>query len=178
MSKNKKNKLKNLLIILLSVFFVIAAWFISVKNEFGTIESIILSSSKQINKQIEEQQVTISQLARIANKYLADESKLFLSLTKAQTNLSNAKSISNKIKASHKIDKIASELINKAKDNTKLKKQNNFNYLKNTLEKLESRTNQEKQIYNENVKLYNINLQKMPKHIVADFYKLKPKEIW
>jgi LemA protein len=113
-----------------------------------------------------------------AKGYMKYEKETFTEITKARTAFSGATSIDAKAKASSMLNKALMGFYAVAENYPKLKADKSFKHLQERISAIESDIANKRESYNGTVNEFNIKVSQFPSMIIANFMKLKNKELF
>ena len=165
---------KNTIFIIAGAIVVIAlltgGWFLSMYNGFVTAEESVDGAWAQVESQYQRRADLIPNLVSTVKGYASHEKELLTDITNARSQWSAADTPKEKMEAAGSMDSALSRLLVVVENYPNLKASENFLALQAQLEGTENRIAVERMRYNDQVKVYNTKIKKMPAAIVANMF--------
>jgi len=162
----------------IAILAVIVFWFISGYNHFIVLKNSIDKAWGNIDVLLKQRFDEIPNLVETAKGYMKHEKGTFEEITKARTAFGSASSIDAKAKASSMLNKALMGFYAVAENYPKLKADKNFKHLQERISAVESDIANRRESYNGAVNDYNIKVSQFPSMIIANFMKLKPRDLF
>lgn len=172
--------MKKGLIITLAVIAVVlllgGMYCISTYNGLIKLNEEVDAKYSDISVQLERRADLIPNLVNTVKGYAKHEKDIFENVSKARSELMNAKDINGKAAANAKLDKAVVNLLAIAENYPDLKANKNFIQLQDELAGTENRITQARKAYNDSVKDFNKNIKSFPKNLIAKSANLETRE--
>jgi len=173
-----------ILIIILVVVVLIAAWLISVYNSLIKSRNRVDEAWSDIDVQLKRRYDLIPNLIATVKGYAKHESEVFQKVTEARSQAMQAKSVEEKGKAENMLSETLKSLFAVAESYPDLKASQNFLSLQDELTDTENKIQASRRFYNGNVRDFNTKIQIFPNNIVAgmlgfkkyDFFQIENEE--
>ncbi len=149
--------------------------FISLRNNMVKLSEEVDSKYANIDVQLKRRTDLIPNLINTVKGYMAHEEKIINSITEARSNLVNAKTLTDKVKANDKLTESLNSLNIIVENYPDLKSNTNFIQLQDELAGTENRISNARREYNEAVKSYNQTISVFPGSLVANIFKFEKK---
>ncbi|HAR62514.1 MAG: LemA family protein [Candidatus Margulisiibacteriota bacterium] len=156
------------------IIFLLVGYVVRIQNNFVTMDEEVKGSWAQVENQLQRRYDLIPNLVNTVKGFAAQEKSIFLGVADARSKLAGARTIDDKIAASRGMESAISRLLVISENYPQLKSDQNFIKLQDTLEGAENRLSVERKRYNDVVKVYNIELRKVPKGQLAQMLGFKP----
>jgi LemA protein len=163
------------IIILAIILLILIGFLISIiiiYNNFIRLKNNIDKSWANIDVLLKQRSNEIPNLVNIVKGYMKHEKDTLLTLTKARSFLTNAKTLSHKAAADNIITETIKTIFAVAESYPDLKAGENFLELQNRITGLENELADRRELYNDSVTIYNIRIQSFPDLIFAKILKL------
>ena len=160
------------------ILLALLGWGISVYNRFVMLKNNIEKSWSNINVLLKQRFDEIPNLVNVAKGYMKHERDTFREITQARSAWSKAKTIGQKASAEGMMAGALKSLFAVAENYPKLQANENFKHLQERVSGLENEIADRREYYNDNVNTFNIKVQQFPDMIIANFMKLKQKELF
>lgn len=165
---------------ILTIFLVAAGllllYFIYVYNRLVVLRNRINNAWAQIDVQLKRRADLIPNLVETVKGYVKHEKTTLTELTKARTQMMQAKTLSQKAKANNALSETLKTLFAVAENYPTLKANENFLMLQEELSGTESKIAYARQFYNDSVLSLNTKIQTFPSSIIANLFKFITKE--
>ena len=163
------------LIVIIVLVVLIALYVINTRNALVVLRNKVKDQLSQIDVQLKRRTDLIPNLINTVKGYMAHEEKIINSITEARSNLVNAKTLTDKVKANDKLTESLNSLNIIVENYPDLKSNTNFIQLQDELAGTENRISNARREYNEAVKSYNQTISVFPGSIVANIFKFEKK---
>lgn len=164
------------LTILIIVVVALVLSIILMYNGLVRLRNRIDNAWSQIDVQLKRRVDLIPNLVNTVKGYAKHEKDVFTDVTKARTALQNAKTTSEKAKASDMITGALKSLFAVAEAYPDLKANQNFMMLQEELAGTENKIAYSRQFYNDNVMTLNTKLQVFPTNTIGNMFGFKERE--
>ncbi|MCD6460974.1 LemA family protein [bacterium] len=148
--------------ILIAIVFMLAMFFISGINKVVTLDEGVKSAWAQVENVLQRRADLIPNYVETVKGYAKHEKDVFIKVTQARSQVSNAGSISEKISANNQLSSALSRLLVVVERYPELKANTNFIRLQDELSGTENRIAVERKRYNESVKRFNAHIRRIP----------------
>jgi LemA protein len=156
-----------LVVLIIVIFFAII---IAIYNSLIKLQNGVEGAWSQINVQLERRSDLIDNLVETVKGYATHEKTTFKEVTKARSNLNNAKTVKENEKADNILTGTLKSLFAVAENYPELKADENFLELQDQLSETEDKIAQYREFYNEIVLTYNNKREVFPNNILANFF--------
>jgi|SRR3989338_509282 len=156
-----------ILIVIAFVVIGIISYIVSIYNGLVQLKNNIKKSWANINVLLKQRSDELPKLIASVKGYMKHESKVLTELTKARTSFLNAKSISDKAKASNQISDALKTIFAVSENYPNLKANENFMQLQSRISGIENELADRREFYNDSVNNFNIRIESFPDSIVA-----------
>ncbi|MCK5661073.1 MAG: LemA family protein [Methanosarcinales archaeon] len=167
---NSKNMLLGIVGAIVIIALLFGGWFLSSYNGLVTADEGVDASWAQVENQYQRRADLIPNLVSTVKGYAAHEEEILLGVTKARSQWGEAATQQQKINAANSMDSAISRLLLVVENYPNLKANENFLALQAQLEGTENRISVERMRYNEQVRVYNTMIRRMPTAIVANMF--------
>ncbi|AOZ77365.1 LemA family protein [Clostridium pasteurianum] len=158
------------IIIVIVIALIIIVPVTSTYNSIATLNQKVISSSSNIDTQLQRRSDLIPNLVSTVKGYAAQEKDIFTDVANARAKLSGAQGIQEKATADSELSQSLSRLLVVVERYPDLKSNQNFRDLSVALEGSENRISVARQDYNNAVNAYNTSIVKFPSNIVARIF--------
>lgn len=166
------------LIIILVLAGIVVAYVWVVYNGLITARLRIDEALSQITVQLKRRTDLIPNLVETVKGYAKHEKSLFENVTKARTNLMQARTVEKKAEANNMLTDTLKSLFAVAENYPDLKANANFAKLQEELSDTENKIAYSRQFYNSNVLDYNTKIQIFPSNLIANIFSFKPRDFF
>ncbi len=149
---------------------------LSYRNDFITMEESINSSWAQVENVLQRRSDLIPNLVNTVKGYAKHEQGVINNIAEARAKLAGARTQSDKIAAANQFEGSLARLLVVVEQYPNLKANEQFNSLMTELAGSENRVAVERKKYNEQVQLYNTNLRRFPRNLVASLLGFNKKD--
>ena len=164
---NQEQKKKVIIYSVIGALLLSFFWYQSIKNRLISLEESIESSWAQVENQLQRRFDLIPNLVNTVKGYTKHEKQVFTNIAEARSQLSGARTVSQRVQASNGLESSLSRLLMIVERYPDLKANQNFNRLMDELSGTENRLSVERRRFNENVKVYNQTIRKFPYRVIA-----------
>ena len=169
MSTGKRNLIIALAIVVI-ILFAFYSFFKGTYNSFVGLDESVKASWAQVENQLQRRYDLIPNLVETVKGYAKQERDVFVTVTKARSQVGRAGTIPEKIKANNDLTGALSRLLVVVERYPDLKSNQNFLRLQDELAGTENRIAVERRRYNEAVKTYNVKIRSFPANLLAGMY--------
>lgn len=162
----------SILILILGLLFII------IYNDLIKQRNRVENAWAQIDVQLKRRYDLIPNLVETVKGYAKHEKTLLEDITKARAAVMSATSVSETAEASNYLSSTLKSLFAVAENYPELKANQNFMQLQKDLMETENKIAYSRQFYNDTVMKYNINIQTIPKNIVASLMGFTKKDLF
>lgn len=166
------------IIAIIAALAVIALWFVSGYNAFISLKNDIDKSWSNIDVLLKQRFDELPNLVETAKGYMKYEKEVFSEITKARSAFASAKSVDSKAAASSMLNKALMGFYAVAENYPKLKADKSFRHLQDRISALETDIANKRANYNNSVNELNIKAAQFPSMIIANFMKLKKRDLF
>jgi len=166
------------LTIILIILGVIILYIILAYNKLIRLKMRIDNAWSQIDVQLKRRYNLIPNLVKTVKAYVKHERKTFENVTKARSEMLNAKTIPKKAQAENMMSSALKSIFAIAENYPQLKANENFKMLQEELAGTESKIAYARQFYNDNVMALNTSVQTFPTKIIASLFNFKEREFF
>lgn len=147
-------------------------------NSLVTLRERIKEAFSGIDVQLKRRTDLIPNLVESVKGYAKHEREVFENVTKARSQLMNAKGPAQKAEADNMLTDALKSLFAVAEAYPNLRASENFQQLQQELTDTEDKISYSRQFYNSNVLSYNTKIQMFPSSLVASQFGFKEKEFF
>ncbi|AGK96272.1 LemA family protein [Clostridium pasteurianum] len=158
------------IIIIIVIALIIIVPIISTYNSMAALNQKVISSSSNIDTQLQRRSDLIPNLVATVKGYASQEKNIFTDIANARVKLGSAQGIQEKADADNQLSQSLSRLLVIVENYPDLKSNQNFRDLSVALEGSENRISVARQDYNNAVNDYNTSIVKFPSNIVARIF--------
>ncbi|MEM3455054.1 MAG: LemA family protein [Candidatus Micrarchaeia archaeon] len=158
----------------LVVLIVIIA--VLIYNNLIVLRNNIENAWAQIDVQLKRRADLIPNLVNTVKGYMKHEKETLENVTKARAALMSAKTPKEAAQADNMLSNALKSLFAVAENYPNLRASENFLRLQEDLSDTENKVAYARQLYNDNVLLYNRTIQTIPNNIIAGIFGFKEKE--
>ena len=165
-------------IVIIGAVIALVVYIWTVYNGLITARLRIDEALSQITVQLKRRTDLIPNLVETVKGYAKHEKELFENVTKARTNLMQAKSVDKKAEANNMLSDTLKSLFAVSENYPDLKASANFLSLQEELSDTENKIAYSRQFMNSNVLDYNTKIQIFPNSIIANMFNFKEAEFF
>lgn len=140
----------------------IAAILIYYYNKFVMLENRIQNSEAQIDVQLKKRADLVPSLVKVVKGFAKQEKDIFDKITKARTELVNAKNLADEVKAGDQLQGFLGRLFAIAESNPEIKSNQNYLQLQQELAAIEDKVAYARQFYNDSIQDYQNASEQFP----------------
>jgi LemA protein len=163
-------------LIMCAIIFPLYLW--GTYNGFITARNNIDKAWSNIDVLLKQRSDELPGLIASVKGYMRHEKEVLSSVTKARTQMVNARSLSDKASANEIITNGLKTIFAVAENYPRLRANENFLKLQERISGLENEIADRREFYNDSVTLYNIKTDSFPDLIMARIMKLTKKELF
>ena len=167
-----------LYLIIIVLIIIILLVFIGMYNGLVGARNKVKNSWSQIDVQLNRRLDLIPNLLETVRGYAKHEKEVFENVTKARSNLMNAKGVKEVQDANNNLSNTLKTLFAVVENYPELKANENFKALQNELTTTEDKIAYSRQFYNDTVLMYNNKCQQFPSNIIANIFNFKGAEFF
>ncbi|WP_035588353.1 LemA family protein [Hippea jasoniae] len=160
--------------VLLFLVIVVGVYYYSTYNKLIRLQEEVEAAWSDVDIQLKRRADLIPNLVNVVKGYAQHEKEIFEYVAKARSQLINAKTPQEEIKASNNLEGAIGRLLLIVEQYPQLKANEEFTRLMDNLEGTENRIAVARKRYNDIVKIYNATIRSIPANIIADRMGLKP----
>lgn len=161
--------------IAIGIVILMIVWGFQTRNSFIMQQENINGAWAQVENQMQRRYDLIPNLVNTVKGVAKQEQTVFLGIAEARAKLAGAKTVTDKIQASQRMESAISRLLVVVEQYPQLKSSESFSRLMDELAGSENRLSVERKRFNEMVQDYNKNIQMIPRSFVAGLMKLEKK---
>ena len=176
MSSTKPNKFTIVLVCFIGAVVALMLWFLSARNNLVGLDESINGHWAQVENQLQRRYDLIPNLVNTVKGYASHEKDVFSNIAQARAQLAGARSTTDKIGASQRMESALSRLLVIAENYPQLKADAQFTRLMDELAGSENRLSVERKKFNDTVQLYNATIRRFPGSIVASLAHFSQKD--
>lgn len=159
------------IIVLLILVFVIIEF-----NKFVILKNKIKQSKSSIEVYLNQRFDLIPNLVECVKGYAKYEESVYSNIAKLRAEYSNQKN--KNLKKASELNTQVNNLLAIGENNPNLKASEQFSALQKSIEKMESRLQAARRVYNGDVTLYNIAISTLPGNLIAMCFGFKEEELF
>lgn len=167
-----------LIIILILVAIFIVATIIHMYNNLINLRNRVENSYSQIDVQLKRRNDLIPNLVETVKGYASHEKGVLEEVTKARSNVMNAKGVKETSEANNQLTGALKTLFAVAENYPDLKANSNFQQLQEQLSDTEDKISYSRQFYNDMVLKYNNACQQFPSSLLARMFNFETAEFF
>ena len=160
------------------ILVVIILSFVGIYNGLVGARNKVKNAWSQIDVQLNRRADLIPNLLETVKGYAKHEKGVFENVTKARSNLMNARGVKEIQNANNDLSNTLKSLFAVAENYPELKANENFKDLQNKLSETEDKIAYSRQFYNDTVLMYNNKCQQFPSNIIANVFKFKEADFF
>jgi LemA protein len=158
------------LLVVLGVIVLLVIFAISVYNGLVVLRNRVKNAWAQIEVQLKNRADLIPNLVETVKGYATHEKEVFENVTRARSQVLNAKGVEATAKADAELSSAISRLLVTVEAYPELKANQNFLSLQAELKDAEEKIRYSRQFYNDTTMKYNTDIQIFPKNILAGMF--------
>ena len=163
------------------VFFVllgIVLYFVIIYNGLITVKNGVHKSWSNIDVLLKQRYDELPKLVKVCERYMKHEAETLEKVIKARSMMAGAQTMNDRGKAEGMITEALKSLFAVTESYPELKADRRFGQLQTRITELENEIADRRELFNENVNIYNIRIEKLPDVFVARSLNYQPKELW
>ena len=164
--------------IILIIVVVIVLAIISMYNSLVSSKLKVDNAWGQIDVQLQRRFDLIPNFVETVKGYTAHESETFEKIAQLRTSWANAGTVSEKADLNNQLSSTLKTIMAVSENYPELKANQNFSELSEELRNTENKISFSRQFYNDTATIYNEKLQIFPSNIIANMFKLKPRDLF
>ena len=157
---------------------VLVLTIILIYNGLVRVRNQVRNAWAQIDVQLKRRNDLIPNLIETVKGYAKHEKTLLTDVTKARTQVMNAKSVEGKADASNMLSNTLKSLFAVAENYPDLKANQNFLQLQEELSGTENKIAYSRQHYNDMVMRYNTKIEVFPNNLLAGMFSFKHEQLF
>lgn len=161
------------IIVLIALAVIIFVYYF---NRFVVLENRIDNSLSQIDVQLKKRAELVPNLIETVKGYAKHEKKIMADVTKARTQLVNAKGLANRMKKGAELEATLGKIFALAENYPGLKANQNFLELQRELAAIEDKIAYARQFYNDAILTFNNSVESFPGVMFAKLFHKKEKK--
>ncbi|MDO5725621.1 MAG: LemA family protein [Tissierellia bacterium] len=162
--------------VILIAILLIAGFFMTTYNGLIDLSESVDNSWAQVENVLKQRADLIPNLVETVKGYADHESEVFIKVTEARSKVMKARTPEEYAEANEQLDRAMVDINAVAEAYPDLKANENFLSLQAELTSIENKLATERLRYNDNVKVYNVEVKKFPKKIFANILGFGPRE--
>lgn len=162
--------------LILGVVVIVAIIAALIYNNLIVLRNNVENAWAQIDVQLKRRADLIPNLVNVVKGYMKHERETLDAVTKARSAVMSAKTPQEAAKANDMLSSALKSLFAVAESYPNLKASENFLRLQEDLADTENKVAYARQLYNDNVLVYNRTIQTIPNNIFAGIFNFKEKE--
>lgn len=159
----------------LGLLLVVAVVFFTYFNRFVRLSQQVDNSLSQIDVQLKKRADLVPNLLESVKGYMKHEKKIIAEVTKARTEMVQAKVPEKRMKAAGKLQSALKSIFAIAENYPDLKANQNFLHLQQEMASIEDKIAYARQYYNDGIMSYNVMTETIPGRWFASMYGFKKK---
>lgn len=156
--------------IIIAVIVIIGLWMLVSYNGLVTARESYTSQWSQVENQYQRRVDLIPNLVSSVQGAMKQEKEVFGALAEARTRYAGASTQTDKVAAANGVESALSRLLVVMENYPQLKSSDTVRDLMTQLEGTENRVSVERQKYNDQIKGYNLRVQRIPGSILAGLF--------
>lgn len=161
-------------VLAIGILFVV--WLIITYNGLIVAKNRVDNAWSQIEVQLQRRLDLVPNLVEIVKRFIEHENEVFENVSKARTQMSEAKTVSEKGEASIQLSDSLSRLLAISEAYPQLNSNQNFLELQRELKATEDKIAFARQFYNDSVARFNSKIEMFPTNIFANMFNMTPRE--
>ena len=166
------------LIVILALVVLLVLYGVSVYNSLVTLKNRVKNGWAQIEVQLKNRADLIPNLVETVKGYASHEKEVFENVTKARSQVLNAKGVEETMKADAAMNSAIGRLLVTVEAYPELKANQNFISLQAELKDAEEKIRYSRQFYNDTTMKYNTNIALFPKNIFAGIFGFREEPLF
>ena len=166
------------IIVIIVIILFLGFTFVHMYNNLVSLRNRVKNSFSQIDVQLKRRNDLIPNLVETVKGYASHEKDVLEEVTKARSNVMEASSVEETIKADNQLTGALKTLFAVAENYPDLKANTNFQQLQSELSDTENKIAYSRQFYNDTVLMYNNACEKFPTNLIAGLFGFKPAEFF
>jgi len=162
--------------IILGILIILAILFVLAYNSLIVLRNNVENAWAQVDVQLKRRSDLIPNLVNTVKGYMKHERDTLETITKARAAIMAAKSPKEAAQADNMLSGALKTLFAVAENYPNLKASENFLRLQEDLSDTENKLAYSRQLYNDNVLVFNRSIQTIPNNILAGLLSFKQKE--
>jgi len=159
-----------ILIVIVAIVVLLLIYGVSVYNSLVTLKNRVKNGWAQIEVHLKNRADLIPNLVETVKGYAIHEKEVFENVTKARSQVLNAKGVDETMKADAAMNSALGRLLVTVEAYPELKANQNFLSLQAELKDAEEKIRYSRQFYNDTAMKYNTNIALFPKNIFAGLF--------
>ena len=147
---------------IIGAIVLIAIILIYYYNKFVSLENRIQNSEAQIDVQLKKRADLVPSLVKVVKGFAKQEKDIFDKITKARTELVNAKNLADEVKAGDQLQGFLGRLFAIAESNPEIKSNTNYLQLQQELAAIEDKVAYSRQFYNDSIQDFQNASEQFP----------------
>lgn len=167
-----------ILIVIVGIVVLLVLYGVSVYNSLVTLKNRVKNGWAQIEVQLKNRADLIPNLVETVKGYASHEKEVFENVTKARSQVLNAKGVEETMQADAAMNSAIGRLLVTVEAYPELKANQNFISLQAELKDAEEKIRYSRQFYNDTTMKYNTNIALFPKNIFAGIFGFKEEPLF
>ena len=155
-------------IVIVIILGALLFWYIGVRNNLVTLDETVKNSWAQVENQLKRRADLIPNLVNTVKGYASHEQEVFTRVADARSKLAGAQTLEEKVNAARSFERALGRLLMITENYPQLKANETFMRLMDELAGAENRLAVERKRFNDQVRIYNITIRRIPTNIVAN----------
>ena len=165
-------------LVVIGLIVLLALYGVSVYNSLVVLKNRVKNAWAQIEVQLKNRADLIPNLVETVKGYASHEKEVFENVTKARSQVLNAKGVEATAKADAELSSAISRLLVTVEAYPQLKADQNFLSLQSELKDAEEKIRYARQFYNDTTMKYNTAIQIFPKNIFAGMFNFREEPLF
>ena len=161
--------MKKGIIAILAVVVIIGAWFLMSYNKLVTLNEAVGGQWAQVEVQYQRRLDLIPNLVESVKGAMSQEQEVFTALAEARTRYAGAASVNDKVAAAGQVESALGRLLVVMENYPELKSIETVQTLMAQLEGTENRISVERIRFNDQIRLFNVMIKRLPTNLIAGF---------
>lgn len=166
------------LLVILGIIVLLALFAVTVYNSLVKLKNRVKNAWAQIEVQLKNRADLIPNLVETVKGYASHEKEVFENVTKARSQVMNARGVEETAEANANLSSALSRLLVTVEAYPELKANQNFLSLQSELKDAEEKIRYARQFYNDTTMRYNTEIALFPKNIFAGIFGFREEPLF
>jgi LemA protein len=172
------NTLLVVIVILLMLVFGLIMYFVTIYNGLVAVKNNVEMAWSNIDVLLKQRYDELPKLVKVCEGYMKHEASTLENVIKARAMMAGATNMTERGKAEGFLTETLKSLFAVTENYPELKADRRFGQLQSRISELEDEIADRRELFNANVNIFNIRIEKIPDVFVASILSYKSKELW